>query len=938
MNKRKCVKSQLEMQQTNNMQIKNLYNTNGITLIALVISIIVMLILAGVSLNATIGENGVLSQAKNAKIAQEDAVWDEDAQTILTAALMGKDDIEALTEEQKVEAGNDADKIEDFKRENMRNYLQARFQEKSNNSVIVSRYAEGYLIVDGERVFIVGKDFDKYMNAKSQRLLVANDEEWTFKEISEGTCSITAYNKELKGTISIPAVLISKENEKAYVVEELGNDVFNYGTQIKKVDFSKVGNILKRIGDRTFMNCTSLVINVPEDLPSSLEYIGYKAFYNCKSLTGNIDAIQNSGVTLGQGVFMNCSGLTGSMQSVFNQSFYIETDGNPSATVIEEGQFSGFSGLTGSLTIPYYITEIKKNAFYGCTGIDALNFEEGETGSQLVTIGDSAFQECTGIKNKLVIPSKVKSIGNSCFNNSQINGIEFNSIIKNVGNGAFMSCSNVFGKVVIPSTIERIEANTFRSCTNIEEVYWENNDNIGCKTIGVLSFYNCPRLTKITLPATLEEIQERAFDGAKITNEVYLPNSLKKIQRQAFIQQNKMNVTNWPQNLEEIGEQAFIGCEAIQTLPSTAKLSKLGKEAFKDCTNLGKTDTNEKTDVIKWLSNSKIATIGENCFENDTYLTGEFSGTINNLNKQKIAISGSIFTNTGITRVSDITSIGNVIADNQYSGSTKFLSKGEEVTEITIPNGVTSIGKNAFAGCTSITKVIIPNTVTSISQGAFMNCTNLTTIEFETGINIKLIPDFFCYNNVKFVSIVLPNTITEIGTYAFYGAGLGNIEIPSSVVKIGNSAFENSSLQYVKLNDGLVSIGSGAFYNSKIESIIIPDSVTDTLNSYVARCKNLTSITLGKGIKVMKGYFIWGCPKLKEVIVKGKITRIEEKAFSGDSELTLNGIKGLNWEDVLYIGDSAFYSCTALKGKVTVNKACVISENATIGSFIEFTK
>ena len=395
---------------------------------------------------------------------------------------------------------------------------------------------------------------------------------------------------------------------------------------------------------------------------------------------------------------------------------------------------------------------------------------------------------------------------------------------------------------------------------------------------------------------------------------------------------------NWPQNLEEVGVQAFLNCKSIQILPSTVRLNKLGKEAFKNCTNLGKTDTNEKTDIINWLSNSKITTIGENCFENDTYLMGEFSGTINNSNNQKIAISGSIFTNTGITRVSDITNIGNIIADNQYSGSTKFLIKGKEVTEIVIPNGVTSIGKNAFAGCTSITKVTIPNTVTSISQGVFMNCTNLTTIEFETGINIKVIPDFFCYNNVKFVSIVLPNTIIEIGTYAFYGAGMGNIEIPSSVVKIGNSAFQNSSLQYVKLNEGLVSIGSAAFYNSKIENIIIPDSVVDTLNSYVACCKNLTSITLGKGIKVMKGYFIWGCPKLKEVIVKGKITRIEEKAFSGDSELTLNGIKGLNWENILYIGDNAFGYCRSLKGKVNVNKACVISENATIGSFIEFTK
>ena len=909
----------------------------AITLIALVITIIVMLILAGVSLNATIGENGVLTQAKNAKIAQEDAAWDEEAQTIVTAALMGKDDIEELTEEQQTEAGNDADKIEDFKRENMRNYLQARFQEKSNNSVIVSRYAEGYLIVDGERVFMTDKDFSEYTNAKSQRLLVANDEEWTFKEISEGTCAITAYNKELKGTISIPAVLISKETEKAYIVEELGNDVFNYGTQIKKADFSKVGNILKRIGDRTFMNCTSLVINVPEDLPSSLEYIGYKAFYNCKSLTGNIDAIQNSGVTLGQGVFMNCSGLTGSMQSVFNQSFYIETDGNPSATVIEEGQFSGFSGLTGSLTIPYYITEIKKNAFYGCTGIDALNFEEGETGSQLVTIGESAFQACTGMKNKLVVPSKVKIIEKLAFANTCISGLELNECIEKMGEESFRS-SWISGKVVIPETIEKIEYATFQYCGRIEEVEFKSSNGKGCKSIEMYGFLQNGNLKNITFPPTLEKIGHRAFDWGYKLQEVYLPDSITSIDYGAFWSQYKMTITHWPKNLEEIGDYAFLECKLITNLPNTDKLKKIGKETFKDCTNLGKTATNEKTDVIKWLSASKITTIGENCFENDTYLTGEFLGIINNSNNQKIAISGSIFTNTGITRVSDITSIGNIIADNQYSGSTKFLSKGEEVTEITIPNGVTSIGKNAFAGCTSITKVIIPNTVTSISQGAFMNCTNLTTIEFETGINISEIPDDFCYNNIELSNIVIPEKINKIGRRSFKNTNIQSLTIPSNVQIIGISAFEGSKIINLTLNEGVTTLKQNAFRYIKAKKIVIPDTVVSVENTVFNCCENLESITLGKGMTRIPGYFISGCQNLSEVIVNGNITRIEDIAMQNNTKLTLEGIQGLNWENVLYIGDSAFYSCTALKGKVTVNKACVISENATSNCPLVITK
>ena len=913
---------------------ENYIKSNGITLIALVITIIVMLILAGISLNLTIGENGILAQARNAKIAQEDAIWDEDAQTILTAALMGKDDIEALTKEQKAEAGNDANKIEDFKRENMRNYLQARFQEKSNNNVIVSRYAEGYLIVDGERVFMTDKDFSEYTNAKSQRLLVASDEEWTFKEISEGTCAITAYNKELKGTILIPAVLISKESEKAYIVEELGDDIFNYGTQIKKVDFSKVGNILKKIGARTFMNCTNLEINVPSDLPSSIESIGYKAFYNCKKLSGNIDEIQNTGIVLGQGVFMNCSNLTGSIQNVFDQSFYVEDNGTPSATIIEEGQFSGFSGLTGSLTIPYYITEIKANAFYGCTGIDALNFEEGETGSQLVTIGDSAFQECTGIKNKLVIPSKVKSIGNHCFYGSTITGLELNETIEKIDVFAFDSCRSLAGKIIIPESLLEISEDAFARCEKLEEVEIKN----GCKTVGKCSFISCKKLKKIIFPDTLETIETRAFDWGYALKEVSFPNSLTTIEYGAFMSQGNMTVIHWSESLKKIGEQAFIDCKSITTLPYNFQLKELGKEAFKNCTNLGKTNTNEKTDIINWLSNSKITTIGENCFENDTYLTGEFSGIINNSNNKAISISGSIFTNTSITRISDISNIKNTILDNEYSGSTKFVKNGKEVTEINIPNGVTSIGRNAFAGCTSITKVTIPNTVTSISRGSFMNCSNLITIEFEEGINITEIPDYFCYNNNNLNKVNLPDTIIKIGSYAFYTTGLKEITIPKNVTAINNYAFESSDLKELTLNDGLKYLGYSAFRYTKMSNVVIPDTVENIENTVFNGISNLKRITLGKGITKITPYFISGCANLEEVIVRGEITRLEEIAMQGDSSLKLSSIKGLDWSKIVYIGEAAFNGCTSLKGTVKVNKECNIHENATPNCPLVITK
>ena len=148
----------------------------------------------------------------------------------------------------------------------------------------------------------------------------------------------------------------------------------------------------------------------------------------------------------------------------------------------------------------------------------------------------------------------------------------------------------------------------------------------------------------------------------------------------------------------------------------------------------------------------------------------------------------------------DTTVNGDVVIPSslEYNGTTySVTSIGSDafsgcsgLTSVTIPNSVTFIGSRAFRGCHGLTSVTLPNSVTSIEYSAFSGCSGLT-------------------------SVSIPNSVTSIGIYAFYGcSGLTSVSIPNSVTSIGNYAFYGcSGLTSVTIGTGVTSIGSYAFFD-----------------------------------------------------------------------------------------------------------------------------
>ena len=206
--------------------------------------------------------------------------------------------------------------------------------------------------------------------------------------------------------------------------------------------------------------------------------------------------------------------------------------------------------------------------------------------------------------------------------------------------------------------------------------------------------------------------------------------------------------------------------------------------------------------------------------------------------------------------------------------------KGEK--SFTIPDGVTSIGYEAFLGCESLKKITIPNSVMSISKSAFQGCKNLKSVK-------------------------IPNSVTSIGYKAFWGCtSLESISIPNSVTKIGYYAFYGcESLKSIIILNGMTSIVDNAFLGCEsLESITIPDSVTSIGNFAFHNCKSLKSISIPDSVTSIGSMVFWNCKSLKSISIPDSVMSIGDDAFYGCKTIII--YKGREYPSYLFSDENTF--------------------------------
>ena len=365
-----------------------------------------------------------------------------------------------------------------------------------------------------------------------------------------------------------------------------------------------------------------------------------------------------------------------------------------------------------------------------------------------------------------------------------------------------------------------------------------------------------------------------------------------------------------------IGSYAFSWCDNVTGIIIPDSVTSIGEYALSYCTSLESITLPFVGAEIDGTSNTHFGYIfgASSYYYNKSYVPATL--------KMVVITGGAIIDNYAFWGCSSLTEIN--IPDGVTSIGSDAFYNCSSLTEINIPDGVTSIGSYAFYGCSSLTEINIPDSVTSIGDDAFYRCSSLTEINIPDSITsfgngvfstcVSLI--YNEYDNAYYLgndnnpylilvkakktniaSCKINGNTKFINSNAFYDCdNLAIINIPNGVIGIGSSAFENCErLTAVNIPIGVTSIGDRAFYNcSSLMEINIPDGVTSIGFSAFYYCSSLTEITIPDSIKYIGPSAFRSCSSLTKINIPDGVTRIDNSTFYNCSSLTeiiFNGTK-----------------------------------------------
>lgn len=601
-------------------------------------------------------------------------------------------------------------------------------------------------------------------------------------------------------------------------------------------------------------------------------------------------------------------------------------DVNGVMTISGTGAMKTFSGA-GPMAYPWNNEEAQatfnptnEEGFW--TKISSLKIEEGVT-----NIPDYAFAMQKNLQY-VTLPSTLKSIGNSALEECAFTKLELPAALQTIGDYAFLGAK--FSKLMLPCTLTKIGESAFNDCSNLKSVVIPQN----VTEIGAWAFYGCTALTSVTvLGEDAPTLGEKAFLATVDEAEVVLP-SLTAIKVLEGSVAKYKGADNWNTyaakieatvlttvpytatekipRFEEIeyftgaeylfshtfdipagltvgnGEVVYVGkvtefannclqwTSALRSIVVPDGVKKLGYQSFYACQNM--------TDVSLPTTLEEIGDVSGLAFEACSALAnGKF--IIKDLKWWCGLVIKGIYSNP------------------VYYAKHIYNAEGNEITDLVIPEDVTSVGNNAFARCEGLKSVTFHDNVTYIGSTAFSGCTGLTTVTLPK--NMKKLEEYAFSRCSNLTSVTIPEGMENIGFCAFEHSGLTSLTLPSTINKMSQSFHNCEQLETLTLTDGLSDI-SGSFYRcDALKEVRIPGSLKTMTYQDFNGCANLETVVIDEGVEEVAGF--QNCSKLKNLTLASSVKKLGGVGFSGCTSLEVVNLP----EGVEYIAN--FDGCTSLK-------------------------
>ena len=505
----------------------------------------------------------------------------------------------------------------------------------------------------------------------------------------------------------------------------------------------------------------------------------------------------------------------------------IKSDGAFTLSVSAVGDGKEYSDSPFSDSVTYYC---------GNKTLRSLKYEEAEGGYKILGYVD-------GVDLPLLyIPSYIErkpvvSIAKRAFNASKaLTAVYVPSTVKDIGDRAFFGCNNL-DRVSIQGGNLKIGAHAFASCRSLKRVVF----NGAAAELGDYAFRGCSNIA-IYYTQNVTAIGECAFIGSGLSGELDL------------------------RGVKNIKSSAFKGCE-ITSITLGKNLSEIGPSAFFNCDDLNEIKLSDKNDEYVYVDGCLIR-------RSDNTLV--------------LGLASAIIPET-------------VVSIGDYA-----FAYRKNLSEIAIPSSVTAIGSYAFANCENLKTIEVSQSVKSIQSCVLKNCVSLTKATWRTLVSV---PDS-AFEGCSALTDVKLSNVTKIGERAFSGCiGLKEIILPQSLTEIGEYAFNKTALASITLPQSIDKVGNGWFSDCKyLETVNFDGKIKEIGNSAFIGCISLKNIEIPSSVVSIGNSAFNSCTSLKNIEIPSSVVSIGKFAFIGCSALS----EVLFNEGLKTIGESAFHSCKSL--------------------------